>query len=230
MISENYYSVKENIVKACEKAGREVSEVKLMAVSKTKPAEMVQEIYDCGQRIFGENKVQELSGKVPVLPSDIEWHLIGHLQHNKVKQAVANAYAIHSVDSVRLAEYISREAVKQGKIQNILLEVNAAGEESKFGFMPDEVTTAAEEISKLDGIKVIGLMTVAPNVEDPNENRPVFRCLRELGVDINSKKFNNISISEYSMGMTNDYAVAIEEGATYIRVGTAIFGERNYNI
>lgn len=229
MLKENYSIVRENILKACEKAGRDPESVKLIAVSKTKPAEDIEEIYSLGQRDFGENKVQELSQKIEILPDDIKWHLIGHLQHNKVKYIIGKTELIHSVDSERLALTISKEAVKHNVTADVLIEVNVAGEESKFGVTTDETIELIEKISKLPGIHICGLMTIAPFVADPEENRPVFRKLRELSVDIADKKIDNVTMSVLSMGMTNDYMVAIEEGATLVRVGTAIFGERQYN-
>lgn len=229
MLKENYSIVRENILKACEKAGRDPESVKLIAVSKTKPAEDIEEIYSLGQRDFGENKVQELSQKIEILPDDIKWHLIGHLQHNKVKYIIGKTELIHSVDSERLALTISKEAVKHNVTADVLIEVNVAGEESKFGVTTDETIELIEKISKLPGIHICGLMTIAPFVADPEENRPVFRKLRELSVDIADKKIDNVTMSVLSMGMTNDYIVAIEEGATLVRVGTAIFGERQYN-
>ena len=229
MLKENYSIVMENILKACEKAGRDPESVKLIAVSKTKPAEDIEEIYSLGQRDFGENKVQELSQKIEILPDDIKWHLIGHLQHNKVKYIIGKTELIHSVDSERLALTISKEAVKHNVTADVLIEVNVAGEESKFGVTTDETIELIEKISKLPGIHICGLMTIAPFVADPEENRPVFRKLRELSVDIADKKIDNVTMSVLSMGMTNDYMVAIEEGATLVRVGTAIFGERQYN-
>lgn len=229
MLKENYSIVRENILKACEKAGRDPESVKLIAVSKTKPAEDIEEIYSLGQRDFGENKVQELSQKIEILPDDIKWHLIGHLQHNKVKYIIGKTELIHSVDSERLALTISKEAVKHNVTADVLIEVNVAGEESKFGVTTDETMELIEKISILPGIHICGLMTIAPFVADPEENRPVFRKLRELSVDIADKKIDNVTMSVLSMGMTNDYIVAIEEGATLVRVGTAIFGERQYN-
>ncbi|MGI6041693.1 MAG: YggS family pyridoxal phosphate-dependent enzyme [Candidatus Alectryocaccobium sp.] len=229
MLKENYSIVRKNILKACEKAGRDPESVKLIAVSKTKPAEDIEEIYSLGQRDFGENKVQELSQKIEILPDDIKWHLIGHLQHNKVKYIIGKTELIHSVDSERLALTISKEAVKHNVTADVLIEVNVAGEESKFGVTTDETIELIEKISKLPGIHICGLMTIAPFVADPEENRPVFRKLRELSVDIADKKIDNVTMSVLSMGMTNDYMVAIEEGATLVRVGTAIFGERQYN-
>ena len=229
-LAQNYKTVKENVTKACEQAGRSEQEVTLLAVSKTKPVDMLMDVYRAGARDFGENKVQELVDKIPQMPSDVRWHMIGHLQRNKVKYIVDKVYLIHSVDSLRLAEEISREAVKKQVEVNILIEVNAAGEESKFGVSVEETLPLIEEIAKLPAIHVEGLMTIAPYVDDPEETRPVFRKLKELSVDIAAKNINNVNMSVLSMGMTNDYQVAVEEGATMVRVGTGIFGERDYSI
>ena len=229
MIRDNLNSVRENIEKACEKAGREVSDVTLIAVSKTKPVELLREAYEAGARDFGENKVQELLDKIPQLPTDIRWHMIGHLQRNKVKYIVDKVYLIHSVDSLRLAEEISREAVKRGITVNILVEVNVALEDSKFGVVPQQAKQLVREIADLPGICIKGLMTIAPYVEDGEENRIYFQKLRQLSVDIMDKNTDNRDIGGVlSMGMTGDYTVAVEEGATYVRVGTGIFGERDY--
>ena len=191
---------------------------------------MIHELLPLGVRDFGENKVQELTEKEGLLPKDIRWHMIGHLQRNKVKYVVGKACMIHSVDSLRLAEEISKEALKKQISVPILVEVNVAGEESKFGVSVQEAPFLVEQICRLPGIEVKGLMTIAPYVEDPEENRIVFRNLRKLSVDIGGKNFDNVTMDILSMGMTGDYEVAIEEGATHVRVGTGIFGERNYNI
>ena len=228
MLKENLAKVEENIQAACDRAGRKREEVTLIAVSKTKPVEMLQEAYDLGVRVNGENKAQELASKYEVLPKDIHWHMIGHMQRNKVKYIIDKVDLIHSVDSVRLAETIDKEAEKHNVTANILIEVNVAKEESKFGLMPEEVPVFVEQISKFSHIRVKGLMTIAPFVENPEDNRPVFAHLRKLSVDIAKKNIDNITMSILSMGMTNDYQVAIEEGATMVRVGTGIFGARDY--
>lgn len=228
MLKSNLETVKENIRKACERAGRKEEEVQLIAVSKTKPVSDIMEVYSCGQRLFGENKVQEMCSKMDELPADISWHLIGHLQTNKVKYITGRTALIHSVDSLHLAEAISREAVKKGVSVPVLIEVNIAEEESKFGVKAQDLEKLVEQASILPGIKIQGLMTIAPYVEDPEENRPIFRKLKQLSVDIDRKKFHNVTMNALSMGMTNDYEVAVEEGATFVRVGTAIFGARNY--
>lgn len=230
MIAANLTNIEERICNACKRAGRDRNEVTLIAVSKTKPISMLQEVYACDIRHFGENKVQELTDKYPQMPDDVNWHLIGHLQRNKVKYVVDKVAMIHSVDSLRLAEAIHKEALKKGVIVDILLEVNIAEEKSKFGFKAEELLDVIEQISQLNGLRVQGLMTIAPYVENPEENRSVFAQLRKLSVDIANKNIDNISVNILSMGMTGDFEVAIEEGATMIRVGTAIFGERNYDI
>lgn len=227
-LQDNLKDVESKICAACERSGRKREEVTLIAVSKTKPAEMVQTLYNEGVYDFGENKVQEILAKGPVLPNDIRWHMIGHLQRNKVKQVIDKTCLIHSVDSLRLAEEIEKEADKHNLVIPILLEVNVAGEESKFGMTKEEALDLVVLLSQFRHIAVKGLMTIAPNVENPEENRPIFRDLKQLSVDIINKNIDNISMDVLSMGMTNDYEVAIEEGATMVRVGTGIFGTRYY--
>lgn len=228
MLKENIANVEKNIEQACKNAGRSRDEVTLIAVSKTKPVEMLQEIYDENIRDFGENKVQELCSKMGQLPSDIRWHMIGHLQRNKVKYIVGKVELIHSVDTYRLAEEINIQAKKQNVIVPILVEVNIAHEESKFGISAEDAILLVEEISKLENIRIKGLMTIAPYVENPEDNRLYFRKIKQLSVDITNKNIDNVFMEILSMGMTGDYMVAIEEGATMVRVGTGIFGERNY--
>ncbi|MCI9488926.1 YggS family pyridoxal phosphate-dependent enzyme [Lachnospiraceae bacterium 48-42] len=228
MLKENLDHVEEEIRKACERSGRSREEVTLIAVSKTKPVSMLEEAYGLGVRVFGENKVQELVEKYDALPEDIEWHMIGHLQRNKIKYIIGKAALIHSVDSLRLAEAIDKEAAKQNTAARILIEVNVAREESKFGLMPEAVPEFVDKVSEFAHLKVEGLMTIAPFVENPEENRPIFAYLRKLSVDIAKKNAHNTNMSVLSMGMTNDYQVAVEEGATMVRVGTGIFGERSY--
>lgn len=230
MVAENYREVEAKVSEACARSGRSRSEVTLIAVSKTKPVEMIREAMEAGADTFGENKVQELCEKYEVLPRDLHWHLIGHLQRNKVKYVVDKAELIHSVDSLRLAEEISREAVKKEVQVKILIEVNVAEEESKFGVKVDDTEELVREIAKLPNVHIEGLMTIAPYVEDSEENRMVFRTLKKLAVDIKMKNIDNVRMDVLSMGMTGDYEVAIEEGATMVRVGTGIFGERNYSI
>lgn len=228
MIKENLENVKNNIKKAALKVGRDEKEITLIAVSKTYPVSAIEELVSLGHMHFGENKVQELMSKIPDVTKDVSWHLIGHLQTNKVKYVVGNVKLIHSVDSVKLAKEIDKQSAKQNIVTDILLEVNIANEESKFGFTKEEVYNVLEELNALSNIKVKGLMTVAPYVLDPESNRPIFRELYNLSVDIRKQKLDNISIEILSMGMSNDYEVAIEEGSNMIRVGTALFGKRNY--
>lgn len=228
MIQERSAHVEERICRACEKSGRDRSEVTLIAVSKTKPIGDIKEAYRLGMRCFGENKVQEITEKYPQMPADVQWHMIGHLQRNKVKYIVDKVAMIHSVDSLRLAETIQAEAAKHQVTVPILLEVNVAKEESKFGLSIAEVIPLAEQISTMKNIHIQGLMTIAPYVEDPEENRWVFRELKKLSVDIKAKNIDNVNMCVLSMGMTGDYETAIEEGATMVRVGTGIFGDRAY--
>ena len=231
MLKENYEKVHEDIVRACEKAGRSPEEVTLIAVSKTKPLSDIEELLEKTDAIdFGENKVQELVDKYENISKPVNWHMIGHLQTNKVKYIIDKVDLIHSVDSFKLAETIEKEAAKHNLTANILIEVNVAQEESKFGLKTEEVLPFIEKIANFEHIKVCGLMTIAPFVDNPEENRQIFANLHKLSVDINEKNIDNVYVNILSMGMTNDYEVAIEEGATMVRVGTGIFGARNYNI
>ncbi len=228
MVTENYKEV-QSFVKESEKKSSYGQSVTLIAVSKTKPSSDIKALYDIGVRDFGENKVQELCDKYDELPKDIKWHLIGHLQTNKVKYIVDKVYLIHSVDSIHLAQQIENECEKKNVDVNILVQVNVAKEDTKFGLMAEDVMSMIESISKLPHIHIKGLMTIAPFVEDAEENRQVFSDLKKLSVDIRNKNIDNVSMDVLSMGMSGDYRVAIEEGSTMVRVGTSIFGERNYN-
>ena len=252
MMKDNIKNVEARIQAACDRVGRDRKEVTLVAVSKTKPNAMLEEAYGLGMRDFGENKVQELVQKYEELNSkfnnEVSWHLIGHLQRNKVKYIIDKAKLIHSVDSLRLAEQIEAEALKRSLICDILLEVNIAGEDTKFGVSPEEVAPLFQALLQFPHIRVRGLMTIAPYVENAEDNREFFRKMRELYVDIKTKNIDNIhngsnlwtncdhradilaNFNILSMGMTGDFEVAIEEGATMVRVGTGIFGERNYSI
>lgn len=230
MLSQNYDLVRQKVDEAAKKAGRNPEDVTLIAVSKTKPIPMLTEIYEHGCRHFGENKVQELVDKYEALPKDIKWHMIGHLQTNKVKYIVDKVHLIHSVDSVRLAAEISKQAVKKNVTVDILVEVNVANEATKFGLMVDEVYEMIMEIAKFPNIQIKGLMTIAPYVVDSEENRAIFHNLKQLSVDIMQKNIDNVSMDVLSMGMTGDYEVATQEGATLVRVGTGIFGERDYSV
>ena len=227
MIADNLKEVEERIRKAALAAGRDPSEVTLIAVSKTKPVPMLMEAYDEGIRVFGENKVQEIMDKFDEMPQDVSWHMIGHLQRNKVKYLIGKVKMIHSVDSLRLAEAIEAEAAKKDAVVPVLLEVNVAEEDTKFGLPVSGVVPLLEQISGFRHLDVQGLMTIAPYVTDPEENRPVFRQLKKLSVDIKDKNIDNIHMNVLSMGMTGDYEVAVEEGATMVRVGTGIFGARS---
>ena len=211
--------IKENIQKIQKEISN--SNTTLIAVSKTKPINDIMEAYNCGIRDFGENHVQELMKKIDELPKDIRWHFIGHLQKNKVKYVVNdNVFLIHSVDSIDLAKEISKRAFLNNVNMKILLEVNVANEESKWGFKVDEIKPAFEEISKLSNIKVLGLMTVAPHTDNLEEIRTYFKELKKIK--------NELRLEILSIGMSNDYKIAVEEGSNYIRIGTNIFGERNY--
>lgn len=229
MIREQYLEVNHLVKEACVNAKREEDACTLIAVSKTKPVEMLLEAYEAGCQDFGENKVQELLDKYDKMPEDVRWHMIGHLQTNKVKYIVDKVALIHSVDSLKLAKEISKEACKKNCLVPILLEVNVSGEDTKYGFSVEGVMDELEKIAKLPGIKVEGLMTIAPFVENSEDNRVYFRQLKQLSVDISAKNIDNINMNVLSMGMTGDYLVAVSEGATYVRVGTGIFGNRLYN-
>lgn len=231
-IKSNLEAVHADIDAACKRSGRDKGEVKLIAVSKTKPFEQLLAAYNAGERVFGENKVQEICAKyerIDEMPGAV-FHMIGHLQTNKVRQVIDKVAMIHSVDSLHLAETIDREAAKAGIRMDILIEVNVAGEDSKFGIACDETEKLVRECAELDNVHVCGLMTIAPFVEDSEQNRQVFKNLKQLCVDLKAKNIDNTDMDVLSMGMTGDYQVAIEEGATMVRVGTGIFGARNYNV
>lgn len=228
VILNNVSLIENQILDACKRAGRRREDITLIAVSKTKPIEQLSYVYETGIREFGENKVQEIVSKYDQMPKDVKWHMIGHLQRNKVKSVIDKACLIHSVDSYKLAEQINKEAYKLGKVVDILVEINIANEETKFGVKDSDIFDLVVLMSQLKNIKIQGLMTIAPFVKDPEENRIHFNNLKQLSVDIKSKNIDNVSMNILSMGMTNDYSVAIEEGATHIRVGTGIFGERIY--
>ncbi len=226
-IRENYLEIEKRIQSACDRAGRKREEVTLIAVSKTKPLEMLKEVAALGQTDFGENHVQEIVEKYDAFPG-VRYHMIGHLQRNKVRQVIGRAVMIHSVDSMRLAEEISKESVKKNVTTDILIEINAGNEESKYGFDFSEAEEETMKIALLPNIRVCGFMCVAPFVDDPEENRSVFRKMSHLAVDMQNKNTDNVKAYILSMGMTNDFEVAIEEGATHVRIGTAIFGARDY--
>jgi len=238
-IPENIDNINERIKNAALKAGRDPKEVTLIAVSKLNPAEAVEEALNHGQYEFGENWVKELlekeddvSGFIeannPALKDRIKWHFIGHLQTNKVKQLIGKTVLIHSVDSYKLASFIDNESKKKNTVTDVLLEINIGDEESKYGIKPDEAITFVDSLAEFHNIRIRGLMTVAPICDNPESNRPYFKKMRELFVDIKSKNNDNISMDILSMGMTLDFEIAIEEGATHVRVGTGIFGARDY--
>lgn len=228
MITENYRYVRGRIDEACRRAGRNPQDVTLIAVSKTKPVSMIEELLPEGVLDFGENKPQELKEKYELLPKNLRFHMIGHLQRNKVKYIIERACMIHSVDSLRLAETIQEEAAKHDRIMPVLVEINIAQEESKFGLTAGETANFVREIAKFPNLCVKGLMTIAPFVENPEDNRVHFRNLYNLFIDIKAGNIDNVDMCILSMGMTNDYEVAVEEGATHVRVGTGIFGVRNH--
>ncbi len=227
MVKENLAKTEERIKAACERSGRRPDSVTLIAVSKTKPVRLIEEAYEYGIREFGENKAQEMKEKYDVLPKNISWHFIGHLQTNKIKYVVGRACLIHSIDSLHLAEEIDAYCEKKGLDVDVLIEVNVAKETTKSGINLEETEELVKSISRLSHVHIKGLMTIAPFVENAENNRMIFRALKDLSVDISRKNIDNVSMDILSMGMTNDYEVAIEEGATHVRVGTAIFGERN---
>ena len=227
-IKENIENINAKIEAACQRSGRKREEVLFLVVSKTIDVPRIKEAVACGMTSLGENKVQEIMDKYEPMGEGIKWHLIGHLQTNKVKYIIDKVELIHSVESIKLAEEISKRAVAKGVTANILLEVNVAGEESKFGIKPEECEQMVREISVMPNVVIKGLMTVAPAVENEEENRKYFRQMKQLLVDINSKKIDNVNMTELSMGMTGDYEVAIEEGATIVRIGTGVFGARYY--
>lgn len=230
MLKENLKNVQNNIKKACERVGRKPEEVTLVAVSKMKPLSDIEELLETGQLEYGENYVQELCDKYENISKPVHWHMIGHLQTNKVKYIVGKTALIHSVDSLHLAKEIEKQAAKNNVIVPILIEVNIAEEESKFGIHKEETIALVREVAQMQHVHIRGLMTIAPYVENPEDNRPYFKGIRQLSVDIKQENIDNVDMEVLSMGMTGDYMVAIEEGATLVRVGTGIFGERQYHI
>ena len=227
-ISENIENIRKNIDSACKRSGRDPKDVLLLAVSKTVDVDRIKVAVDCGLNSLGENRVQEIMEKYEPMGENVKWHLIGHLQTNKVKYIIDKVELIHSVESIKLAEEINKQAKKHNLVMDVLVEVNMADEESKFGVKPEETEGFIRELALMDNIRVRGLMTVAPNVENGEENRVYFRNMKQLLVDINAKNINNINMDILSMGMTGDYETAVEEGATIVRVGTGIFGKRDY--
>ena len=228
MIRENINRVQERIAAACRRGGRDPNRVTLVAVSKTFPAEKVREAYECGLRRFGENRVQEAEGKIAELRGlDIDWHLIGHLQTNKARKAAEIFQFIESLDTLKLAEKLNQVRESSGEPLRVLLQVDLGREATKFGIPREEVWEVARRVSELPRLRIRGLMTMPPYSEDPEQLRPYFRGLRELAESISGQNLSNVSMEALSMGMSHDFEVAIEEGATLVRVGTAIFGSRS---
>ncbi len=229
IFDENFAEIKQKIAAAAKKSGRTEKDITLLAATKTVDTETVNYAIKSGIEFIGENRVQEFLSKYDgYLP--VHKHFIGHLQTNKVKDIINRVELIHSVDSYRLAEEISRQAVKNGKTMDILLEINIGNEDSKSGFDHRDAVSAAEKISELDGVKIRGLMAIPPICENAEQNRPYFAKMKKLFIDIGDKKIDNSNMDILSMGMSDDYEIAIEEGATTVRIGTALFGRRNYNI
>ncbi len=227
-IQQNINQIQKRIEAAAQRSGRKKEDILLLAVSKTIDVERIKEAVACGLKELGENKVQEILEKYEPMGEEVKWHLIGHLQTNKVKYIIDKVKLIHSVESLKLAEEISKRAKKANKVMDILIEVNMAAEESKFGVAPEDTLSLIQKIALLDNICIRGLMTVAPFVENSEENRECFRRMKQLSVDINAEKIDNVYMDILSMGMSNDFEIAIEEGATIVRVGTSIFGRRIY--
>ena len=223
-IAENLEHVREHIAQVAAKAGRAIDEIELAAITKTHPAEKVREAIEAGQSLFGESRVQEARVKIPELPSNIRWHFVGHLQKNKIRHALPLFEMIHSVDSLALAQDINRIAEEEGFHPRVLLEVNVAGEGSKFGFSPERLREHMESLLALSRLSILGLMTIPPLANDAEASRKYFVELRELRDRLQTEF--RVDLAQLSMGMTNDFTVAIEEGATLVRVGTAVFGER----
>lgn len=228
-LTENYKEVQDKVREAAIRSGRDPEDVLLLPVTKTLEVPVLQMAYDLGMRHAGENKVQEILAKKPALPEDLDFHMIGHLQRNKVRQVLDKVSLIHSVDSLELAQTLEKEAARQERTVRILIQINAAKEDTKFGIALEDTLALVEQIHLLPHVRISGLMTVAPYVPDPEENHKVFYEMHKIFIDIKEKNIDNVDMSVLSMGMTNDYEVAISEGATLVRVGTGIFGPRNYN-
>ncbi len=225
-IKERLARLEERICAACERSGRRREDVLLVAVTKTRTVAEIEEVLAAGVANIAENFVQEMQRKYQAIGPRATWHFIGHLQRNKAKAAVGMAQWIHSIDSVRLAREVSKRALAQGKRQRALIEVNVSGEQTKFGFAPEELPQVLPELAALEGLEICGLMTMAPLVEDPEEVRPIFAQTRALAEKLQRMGLDGVRMDHLSMGMTSDFEVAIEEGATMIRVGQAIFGPR----
>lgn len=227
MIADNLAEVKSNIAEAARACGRDPAEIRLIAVSKTVDSQRIANAYDCGQNLFGENRVQDALEKIDLLKGkEIHWHLIGHLQKNKVKYIIGKFDLVHSIDNFSLAETVHKKSQEQEIVTNVLMQVNISGEETKSGLSPDQLQDTLVQVSQLSGVQVKGLMTIPPMQSDPEASRQYFAELRELRDEIARQAIKNIQLDELSMGMSNDYQVAVQEGATLVRVGTAIFGDR----
>ncbi len=227
-IGQNIFNIKNDIAEACAKANRDPEEVLLLTVTKTVESENINDAIDQGITDIGENRVQEILNKYDSI-NPVNWHLIGHLQTNKVKYIIDKVKMIHSLDSIRLAKEIDKRAKKNQTSMNVLIQVNAANEDTKFGLHPKEVNDFIKKAQELENIKIKGLMTIVPYDENPENVRPYFKILKSLFEEIKAKNFLGIDMKYLSMGMSNDFKVAIEEGANIVRIGTAIFGKRNYN-
>lgn len=230
LIKENAVQIRKKVRDAAEKSGRSLEDITLIAVTKTQGIEKIQHALQAGMLDLGENKVQELCEKYPLIDTECRWHLIGHLQTNKVKFIIDKVHMIHSLDRLDLADEIQKRAAKAGRTVDVLVQVNVAGEETKFGIAPEEASDFVKQLAVYPNLRVRGLMTVAPHVQNPEETRPVFRQLKKIFIDIRQENIDNINMDYLSMGMSNDYEIAIEEGANMVRIGTAIFGARNYPV
>ncbi|MBP8975669.1 MAG: YggS family pyridoxal phosphate-dependent enzyme [Bacteroidetes bacterium] len=227
MITDNIKKLQENIVEICKRCNRNPQEIQIVAVSKTWDSSAIREAWKAGITNFGENYVQEFRTKYQELKDiPLQWHFVGHLQSNKVKFIIDAMHLIHTVDDIELGKEINKRAEKLGKVQNALIEVHTTNEPTKYGVKPEQTAPLAKELAMLDNIRVLGLMTMGPLADDPEASRSSFRILRQLQTEIRSLGIEHISMDHLSMGMSHDYSIAIEEGATYLRIGTAIFGER----
>ncbi len=229
-IAQNIDDIRSRIKAACLRSGRDPDSVQLIAVTKTIDAEQINIAVEAGLNILGENRVQEVLHKYEVINGDVSWHLIGHLQTNKVRQIIDKVTLIHSLDSLHLANELQKRASLRNKPVQVLVEVNVGQEETKFGLSPDEVPEFLESLKAMEHIQVRGLMTVAPFLDDPEDDRMIFRRLKVLFEDLKKLNLPNVQMEHLSMGMTHDFEIAVEEGATMVRVGTGIFGTRNYAV
>lgn len=227
-IKNNLDNIMQRVKAAAEKSGRKSEDIRVVAVTKTVDAERIKNVFEYGLLDMGENRVQELLEKYDKLDPVCKWHLIGHLQTNKVKYIIDKVEMIHSVDSIELAKEIDTRASRHRRTMDILLQVNVSGEETKFGVSPEQIYDFVNAISCMENISLRGLMTVAPLTQNPQEVRPVFKKLYDIYIDIKRKSIDNVNMDYLSMGMSNDFEVAIEEGANIVRIGTGIFGKREY--